>query len=105
VDEPLSGEPGPEELEPLSPAVVATPPWSPPPLLPSLCPAFAPGAGAGEGPLDARDTGCAESPMESPEIAFAASAIAPAATTPTMPSKMVSNLSLLVTISTVDRAG
>jgi hypothetical protein len=43
--------------------------------------------------------------MESPEIALAARAIAPAAKTPTTPSEMVSNLSLLVTIRTVEAAG
>ena len=50
----------------------------------------------GPGELDASDTGCAERPIESPEIALAARAIAPAATMPVMPSRMVSNRSLLV---------
>jgi hypothetical protein len=54
------------------------------------------GAGLGAGELEASETGWAESPIESPEIAFAARAIAPAATMPVMPSRMVSSRSLLV---------
>jgi hypothetical protein len=93
---PEDPEPGPElELARSSVVVLSWPeplPWS----SPRSC--FAPGAGAGAGPLEARETGSAESPIESPEIAFAARAMAPAATTPTMPRRMVRSLSLLVTM-------
>lgn len=92
---PSLDEPGPE-FEPPEPSAVVTAlsvpedegAWSPRSL-------FA-GAGFGAGELEASDTGCAERPIESPEIAFAARAIAPAATIPVMPSRMVSSRSLLV---------
>jgi hypothetical protein len=89
-------EPGPELDAARSSVVVVGSlldpfPWS----SPRSC--FAPGAGAGLGPLEARETGSAESPIESPEMALAARAMAPAATTPTMPRRMVRSLSRLVT--------
>jgi hypothetical protein len=91
---PEDPDPGPE-LERSSVVVLLSldpVPWS----SPRSC--LAPGAGAGAGPLEARETGSAESPIESPEMALAARAIAPAATTPTMPRRIVRSLSLVVTM-------
>jgi hypothetical protein len=53
-------------------------------------------AGSGFGADEASETGWAESPMSRPEIAFAANAIAPAATIPVTPSRTVSMRSLVV---------
>ena len=49
---------------------------------------------AGSGAFAASETGSVERPIESPEIAFAASAMAPAATIPAIPSRTVSTFSL-----------
>lgn len=56
-----------------------------------------PGAGAATGALEASETGWADSPIESPEIALAASAMAPAAMIPLIPRRIVRTLSRLVT--------
>jgi hypothetical protein len=95
VDGPESSEPEPEELEgPESSPETSSlperrPPWS------SFRSSIA-RDGLGFGGFAESETGWAESPISRPEIAFAASAIAPAATIPVTPSKRVSIRSLVV---------